>query len=52
VDRQEIDKYLTRINENVDVYLINPSPPSVFNAVLTTIFKNVVVYKKSDNLGK
>ena len=52
VDRQEIDKYLTRINENVNVYLINPNPPSVFNAVLTTIFKNVVVYRKSDNLGK
>jgi len=52
VDRQEIDKYLTSINENVNVYLINPSPPSVFNAVLTTIFKNVVVYKKSNNLGK
>ena len=52
VDRQEIDKYLTSIASNIDVYLINPNPPSVFNAVLTTIFKNVIVYKKSDNLGQ
>lgn len=51
VDRQELDKYLTNISENVNVYLINPRPSNVLNAVLTTIFKNVIIYKKSNNLG-
>lgn len=51
VDRQELDKYLTNLNPKVNVYLINPNPPNVFNAVLTTIFDNVIVYKSSNNLG-
>lgn len=52
VDRQELDKYFVEINPDANIFLINPNPPSVFNAVLTTLFKNVIVYKKSDNLGK
>ena len=52
VDRQEIDEILINLNHNIDVYLINPNPPTVLNAVLTTIFNNVIVYTKSDNLGK
>lgn len=51
VDRQELDKYLTNLNSKANVYLINPNPPNVFNAVLTTIFDNVIVYKSSNNLG-
>jgi hypothetical protein len=48
VDRAEIDEIITRINPNIDVNLINPNPPSSFNAVLTSLFKNYVHYQKSE----
>lgn len=53
VDRLEIDKILTSINGNInDVKIINPHSPNVFNAVITTLFKNVTFFKNSNPLGE
>lgn len=52
VDRLEIDSILTSISpkiSNVKVY--NPNPPRVLNAVMTTLFKNVIFYSDSKCLN-
>lgn len=51
VDRAEIDEILTKLNPNIDAVLINPNPPTSFNAVLTSLFKNFVHYQKSDSIN-
>lgn len=48
VDRLEIDNILTSIDANIsDVRIINPDPPEVLNAVITTLFTNVKFFKNS-----
>ena len=48
VDRLEIDNVLTKINSKIsNVKLINPHPPNVLNAVLTTLFENVIFFTNS-----
>lgn len=51
VDRKEIDEILTRISPLSNVYMVNPNPPKVLNAVLSCIFNNYIVYTDSDDLG-
>ncbi|MGL4782467.1 hypothetical protein [Aeromonas dhakensis] len=53
VDRLEMDRILTSIDSNInDVKVINPYSPNVFNAVVTTLFKNVTFFKNSNPLGE
>lgn len=52
VDRLEVDTILTHITPNIsNVRVINPNPPRVLNAVMTTLFKNVVFYGDSETLN-
>ena len=52
VDREEIDEIILNINNQLDMFLINPNPPEEFFAVLTTIFKNAIHLPPSeDSLG-
>jgi len=51
VDRLELDNILTSIGPNVsEVTIVNPFSPEVFNAVTTTLFKNVKLFKNSQPL--
>lgn len=50
VDRAEIDEMLTNIDSGIEVNLINPRPPTCLDAVLTSLFKNYIHFKKSDLL--
>ena len=53
VDRLEIDTILTNIAPNIsNVRVINPNPPRVLNAVMTTLFKNVIFYNDSKSLSE
>lgn len=53
VDRLEIDNILTSISSDIsDVKVINPNSPDVFNAVITTLFTNVIFFKNSSPLAK
>jgi hypothetical protein len=53
VDRLEIDNILTSISADVsDVKVVNPNSPEVFNAVITTLFNNVIFFKNSSPLAK
>lgn len=51
VDRKEIDDILTNISSKANVYMVNPNPPKVLNAVLTCIFDNYILYTSSEELG-
>ncbi|MBZ3935450.1 hypothetical protein [Methanimicrococcus blatticola] len=52
VDRLEIDSMLTEIPPELDcVKLVNPRPNRSLNAVITTLFKNVIFYTSCNNLG-
>lgn len=42
VDRKEIDDILTTIGAKSNVYMVNPNPPKVLNAVLSCIFDNLL----------
>ena len=44
VDRREIDQILLAVPEGSSVAYINPSPPRVFDAVLTSLFTNYELY--------
>lgn len=51
VDRAEIDRILSRFDRSVsNLSIIDPSPSKVFNAVVTTLFDNVVFYSNSSYL--
>lgn len=51
VDRLEIDSILTQISSDIsNVEIINPNPPRVINAVMTTLFKNVIFDTHCKNL--
>ncbi|MDF2546109.1 MAG: hypothetical protein K0R93_1007 [Anaerosolibacter sp.] len=50
VDRAEIDEILTQVNPLIEMTLINPTPPTCFDAVLTSLFKNYVHYPNTDLL--
>lgn len=53
VDRLEVDTILTNITSEIsNVSVINPNPPRVLNAVMTTLFKNVIFYSDSETLNK
>lgn len=53
VDRLEIDSILTEMKPDIsEVIVINPNPPRVLNAVITTLFRNVVFHTSSKNLDK
>ncbi|MCP4176274.1 MAG: hypothetical protein GY756_00740 [bacterium] len=53
VDRLEIDTILTNITPDIsNVRVINPNPPRVLNAVMTTLFKNVIFYNDSKSLSE
>jgi len=53
VDRMEIDSILTNISPTIsNVRVINPNPPRVLNAVMTTLFKNVIFYNDSNSLSE
>lgn len=53
VDRLEIDTILTNITPTIsNVRVINPNPPRVLNAVMTTLFKNVIFYNDSKSLSE
>lgn len=52
VDRLEIDSILMKINPEIsNVRVINPNPPRVLNAVMTTLYKNVIFYNDSTSIG-
>jgi hypothetical protein len=49
VDRYEIDSILTKISPKIsNVKVFNPNPPRVLNAVMTTLYKNVIFYTDSE----
>jgi len=51
VDRLEIDSILTSVNHKLsDIKVINPSPPKVFNAIITTLFDKVIFFNDSQPL--
>lgn len=50
VDRTEIDEIITNINPLAETVLINPSPPTCFDAVLTSVFQNYIHYTRSEGL--
>ncbi len=53
VDRLEIDSILTEIEPEIkNVAVINPNPPRVLNAVVTTLFRNVIFSTHCKNLNK
>jgi len=53
VDRLEIDSILTNISPDIsNVRVINPNPPRILNAVMTTLFKNVIFYNDSKSLSE
>ena len=53
VDRLEIDNILTNILPDIsNVKVINPNPPRVLNAVMTTLFKNVIFYSNANTLSE
>ena len=53
VDRFEIDSTLTELPPELDcVKLVNPSPPRSLNAVITTLFRNVIFYTTCEGLGE
>ena len=53
VDRLEVDSILTNISSEIsNVRVINPNPPRVLNAVMTTLFKNVIFYGDSKSLSE
>lgn len=53
VDRLEVDSILTNISSDIsNVRVINPNPPRVLNAVMTTLFKNVIFYNDSKSLSE
>jgi len=53
VDRLEVDTLLTNISPNIsNVRVINPNPPRVLNAVMTTLFRNVIFYNDSNSLSE
>lgn len=44
VDRHEINQILINLNSNIDVKFVNPVPPTSFDAVLSSLFKNYIHY--------
>lgn len=52
VDRKEIDDILTSIGAKSNVYMVNPNPPKVLNAVLSCIFDNYILYTGSEEIGE
>lgn len=52
VDRKEIDDILTSIGAKSNVYMVNPNPPKVLNAVLSCIFVNYILYTGSEKIGE
>ena len=51
VDRFEIDSLLTAVNPKLDdIKVINPNPPKVFNAIITTLFDKVIFFNDSQPL--
>jgi hypothetical protein len=51
VDRLEIDSILTSVNSNLnEIKVINPNPPKVFNAIITTLFEKVIFFNNSQPL--
>ncbi len=46
VDRQEIDQIIIKINPNIDVIYIDPAPPTCFDSVLTSLFKNYLHFSR------
>jgi len=51
VDRLEIDSILTSVNPKLDdIKVINPYPPKVFNAIITTLFDKVIFFNDSTPL--
>ncbi len=50
VDREEIDEIILNVNNELNMYIINPNPPEEFMAVLTTIFKNSIHLPKTDEI--
>lgn len=52
VDRNEIDEILIHMKPNIDVKLVNPYPPSDFNAVLSSLFKNYIQYTDGASIVK
>lgn len=52
VDRKEIDDILTTIGAKSNVYMVNPNPPKVLNAVLSCIFDNYILYTGSEEIGE
>lgn len=53
VDRIEIDSILTLISPKIsNVKVFNPSPPRVLNAVMTTLYKNVIFFSDSKCINR
>lgn len=51
VDRMELDEILTSIDNEANLKMINPNPPTILNAVISSIFSSYVTYTSSDILG-
>ena len=50
VDRSEVDSIINSCHPSVDVSMVNPKPPHLFDAVLTSTFSNYIAYTSSDSL--
>ena len=44
VDRNEIDEILLSMNNDMEVRFINPNPPTSLDAVLSSLFKNYILF--------
>ncbi|OAB43480.1 SIR2 family protein [Paenibacillus glacialis] len=51
VDRMELDQILVNMNSDIALRVVNPKPSSTFNAVLTGLFKNHIMYNNSNVMG-
>lgn len=51
VDRNEIDEILLNLNSQCEISYINPNPPEVLDAVLTSLFDNYEHYTNAERFA-
>lgn len=50
VDRNELDQIIVNCDSKINMKMINPNPPRSFTAVLTSLFRNLVIYPNANIL--
>lgn len=51
VDRQEIDKIITKLDKSVNIFIANPDSSNTLVAVISSIFDKYIHFSSSDTLG-